>query len=137
MKRGYLFALDALLGLLLLMLVLSQLRGAAANMDKSAFGEVAQYQALQDLVEIGVRNWGGKLEGLSHGDAGSRDFLAAKYGALAPRLGNFCLKISAGECENCGLAVNCARQGYRTVLGANRLLASQSGFFEVHATLSR
>ncbi|MFA6049370.1 MAG: hypothetical protein WC792_05505 [Candidatus Micrarchaeia archaeon] len=138
MRRGYFFAIESLLGLLLLTLVLTQARGAAANLDKSAFGKLAQYQALEDLLEVGVRNYGKEFEGLSRGDGRSRELLIEKYETLAPRLGDFCLKISAGDCDSCKLEVNCGgRSGNAAAhaLAAQRLLYNGKDFFEVNAAL--
>ena len=136
MKRGYFFAIEALLGLCLLMLVLSHLNAAAGNAEKSAFGKLAQYQALEDLLELGVRNYGKEFEGLSQGDGRNRELLIEKYETLAPRLGNFCLKISAGDCDSCKFEINC--DGKRTnagALSARRFLYNGNEFFEVNAVL--
>ncbi len=133
MNRGYVFALEALLGLLVFAALFAAMRGMEKNSENGAFARIAQYQALEDLLEVGVRNYGGEFGEFAGGDGPAKEFLQEKYSKLAPALGNFCFTVRA---EGGEISVNCAGQKNRTVLRASRLLFNGTSFFEVSATLS-
>ncbi len=128
--------MEALLGLLVFAALFAAIGGVEKNADGAGFARIAKQQALQDLLEVGVRNYGREMIEFSRGNESAKNFLQEKYAALVPGLGNFCFKLfSEGNSIEANCGNNAARENGE-VLGARRILYGGENFFEVRAELS-
>ncbi len=140
-RRGFAFALEAAMGLLALAVFLHALSNAPENLPSKGLGEVAQYQALQDLLEISVRNYAPELEAASLGDEIALGELEEAYSRLVPEIGNYCLKVEIEGAQknataNCPSAENSER-GSSASFKAHRLLFNGEKFFAITGTIQK
>ncbi len=134
MRKGIVFSLEALFGLLTALTFLYLLPAHPAS--EISYSSIRQYQLLQDLAETGVRGNRPMFE--SWDDAGIRAF----YAPLVEEAGDYCfevrkLKKSDGYLESpdaLPVKINCDKSSYSTVLKTRRLLYS-GGFYYLDAHL--
>lgn len=131
-KRGVVFSLEALLGLLVFSSACFFLwQSSLENESATGLSEVYYSQVAQDFLEVLVRNHAQELEGFSQGDLVAASILNEEIAKLKNGLQLAgCMKLETAWAEEILVDCNYDFEGGQVFAG-RRLLFDGSNFFEV------